>query len=98
MIVKQSVIEKFLYFILLLVVTLSVGLGLYYYQNAQHTHSILVAGCESGNEFRRENKTLWRYILDIPPEEPLTPEEQKTRDDFTKFLDETFAERDCSRI
>lgn len=68
---------------------------------AESNHQSLVRNCETGNEARTKNKQLWTYILSLPPSndgQASTPEQQRRVDDFKKFLDETFALRDCNNI
>lgn len=63
----------------------------------KNTTSIL-ASCESGNNFRASQITLWDYILAIPPQTPPSPEQDKRIADFKDFVHKTFSPRDCSVI
>lgn len=60
------------------------------------THAI-IRNCETSNEARANNKKLWDYIINLPPTQPPTSEQQKRIADFKKFIDMTFAPRDCSK-
>lgn len=65
---------------------------------AETNRSAILRGCEVSNEARAKNKQLWAYILELPTADgqPRTPEQQKRVDDFRRFINDTFAPRDCS--
>lgn len=70
---------------------------------AQNNKDALVLSCKSGNDFRVSEASLWNHILEIQPVlQNLTPEQQVQRDktvaDFKKYLQTTFATRDCNNI
>lgn len=58
----------------------------------------IITSCNSGNEFRKDNLELWQHILAIPPTTPQTDEQIRTREEFTTFINNTFAPRDCSKL
>jgi hypothetical protein len=69
----------------------------------QNSKKTLVANCELGNEFRTTEAALWNHLLSIEPvRSDYTPDQLKARDkiitEFRKYLDTTFAPRDCSNI
>ncbi len=94
----QSTVEKLLYLLLGLVITVVVVFAFNVSVRTKRNHDLLVSGCSSGNEFRVAEKKLWGYILGIPPSKPLTKAQQQQVNDFKVFLDKTFAERDCSHL
>lgn len=63
---------------------------------ADNNQDAIMRSCEVANEGRANNKALWNYLLSLPPETPLTPEQQTRVTDFQKFIDKTFAPRDCT--
>ena len=65
---------------------------------SRRNHEVLIQNCNVGNDFRRNELKLWNHILGIPPNHPLTTEEQKQVDDFKVFLNNTFQLRDCSKL
>lgn len=94
----QSTVERAAYLALLLVFVLAIAGATYNLNQNKSIREILVANCQSANEFRTDQLKLWSYILNVTPEEPPTPEEQKVRQDFTVFLNKTFELRDCSEL
>lgn len=94
----QSTVEKILYLILLLVFTVGTVIGYNALQESKRTQEVLTNNCHLGNEFRETEKSLWEYILNLPPEKPRTPKQQKRVDEFKIFLDEKFMTRDCGSI
>lgn len=69
--------------------------------NIQTNRNILIANCESGNQFRKDNRVLWEYILSIPrdPARPVqTEQEAQAIEKFKAFLNTTFAERNCADL
>lgn len=94
---------------LMLDVLLTIGFGFLSVQTftntqaTQNNSDVLVAGCESGNDFRKTEAALWNHILSIEPvRSDYTPEQQIARDktvaEFRKYLETTFAPRDCTKI
>lgn len=67
-------------------------------QTARHNREVQVNNCIVGNEFRENNRSLWDYLLALPPDHKPTPTEQKRLDDFKAFLNKTFMPRDCSKL
>jgi len=65
---------------------------------SHRNHEILIQNCNVGNDFRRNELKLWNHILGIPPNHPLSAQEQKQVSDFKVFLASTFKLRDCSNI
>lgn len=65
---------------------------------AETTQHSIVRNCETTNESRAKNREIWDYIVQISERPNLTPEQQKTRDDFIMKLNDTFAPRDCSKV
>lgn len=83
------------------------GLGVLYLNNAQQDDVInlnqrsLIANCEAGNNFREDNLVLWKYIIALPPSDnrpPRTAEDQQRIDEFERFVERTFALRDCQNL
>lgn len=64
----------------------------------EQTHNILVSNCEIGNDFRNTEKSLWNYILSLPPDNEPTADQQKKIDAFKVYLDKAFAQRDCKNL
>lgn len=64
----------------------------------ERNRDILVNNCVVGNEFRATEKSFWEYILTIPPDQPVTPQQQQRIDAFKVKLDETFAQRPCEQL
>lgn len=65
-------------------------------QRADDNKTALLRNCETANDSRRNNRLLWDYLLAIPPAQVQTPEQQQTRAEFKKFVEKTFAPRDCA--
>lgn len=65
---------------------------------AESNHITLVNSCTSGNEFRKDNLSLWTYILNIKPVQPPTDAQKKIANDFAALVNKTFAPRDCTNI
>lgn len=82
-------------------ILLTIGLAIVSYKTSELAHlaqsnrQAVLANCEVSNESRQNNRVLWDYALSLPPQQPLTPEQQKVRADFKTFVNKTFAERDC---
>lgn len=71
--------------------------------DVQRSKDTIVNNCKVGNEFRATQAALWDHILNLQSiSNDLTPEQQVQRDktlaEFRKYLDTTFAPRDCSKI
>lgn len=64
----------------------------------ESTHISVVANCQAGNNFRKDNLKLWNYVLAVPSPTPRTEQQEQTRTDFRKFVNKTFELRDCSKI
>lgn len=62
---------------------------------SQSNQQALIQNCETANDSRTKQLTLWRYVLSITPDQPRTPEQEAMVKDFTKFIQTTFAPRDC---
>lgn len=83
---------------------LTIGLGFLSIQThniaskSESTQQALIKGCESTNDARSSNKLLWHYLLDLPTPAAPTLQQQQVRDQFTQFVDKTFALRDCSAV
>jgi hypothetical protein len=82
-------------------IVLSLALAYGWQQNhslaikAETNKNAIIHNCETSNDSRKKNHVLWDYILALPPAQPLTSDQQLQRDNFSKFVDQTFAQRDC---
>jgi hypothetical protein len=60
------------------------------------------AACLRGNEARKTTRDLWGYILDQPPIQKLSPEEEAKREAlvtaFRAKLATSYADQDCSKL
>lgn len=65
---------------------------------ADSNQQAIIRSCETGNEARANNKQLWTYLLNIPTPNAPTFQQQQVRDQFSAFVDKTFAPRDCSKV
>lgn len=80
---------------------LSIALGYFAYKAsetaslAQSNKNAVIANCETANDSRRNNKALWNFVFALPPTQPPTPEQTERIERFKKFVNKTFAERDC---
>lgn len=98
-ITPQHYIERFLYLTLLSVFVIS-SISIIILMNAIHQNQQnLINICQSANELRGTEKKLWDYILQLPPQRVLTPEEKQRQDkvviEFRIYLDNAFAQRKC---
>lgn len=64
-------------------------------RQAQSNKAALIQNCETANDSRNKQLTLWGYVLALNPEQARTPEQQAAVDKFAKFVEDTFAPRDC---
>lgn len=62
---------------------------------AQSTKAAVIQNCETANDSRRNQRQLWGYVLSLTPEQPRTSEQEARVKEFSKFVDSTFAPRDC---
>lgn len=62
---------------------------------AQSNRTALIQNCETSNDSRERQRALWAYVIALPPQQPPTPEQQKRVEEFQKFVDTTFSQRDC---
>lgn len=60
-----------------------------------HNNAMRVVLCESVNTSSAINLNLWRYLLDIPPAIPRTPEQEVQRKKLIDYLDGAFATKVC---
>lgn len=51
--------------------------------------------CLASNESRAGQRQLWHHVLDLPPAQPRTAEQQQQADDFGRYVDDVFAPRKC---
>lgn len=55
--------------------------------------------CEASNKNNRTNRTLWTYVLTLPPFQQLTPQEALARDaqvaNFRTYINTQFAPQNC---
>lgn len=72
-----------------------------WYQNrslaiqAESNKDAIIRNCETSNESRKNQRDLWAYVISLTPEQPRTETQQNRTDEFQKFVDKTFAQRDC---
>lgn len=64
-------------------------------QLAQNNKDAVLLNCETANDSRSNQRTLWGYVLSLTPIQPRTTEQQARVEEFSKFVDKTFAQRDC---
>jgi hypothetical protein len=65
---------------------------------AESNQQALVRACQTSNAARANNKQLWTYLLSLPPPSIPTTQQKQVRDQFSDFIDKTFAPSDCSKI
>jgi len=63
---------------------------------ADTNQNAIIRNCETANESRKNQRELWAYVISLTPSEPRSPEQVARVDAFQKFVDKTFAPRDCS--
>lgn len=56
--------------------------------------------CTAGNQTRQASRSLWNYVLDTVDKNPQnqTPERQRQIAEFRTYMENAYADRDCSRI
>lgn len=64
-------------------------------QLAQNNRQAIVQNCETANDSRKNQRELWRYVTSLTPSQPRNAEQQARVEDFNKFVEKTFAQRDC---
>lgn len=64
-------------------------------REAQSNRQAVIANCEIANEARTKQRQLWSYVISLTPERPRTEAQQDRVVQFEKFVNETFAPRDC---
>lgn len=62
---------------------------------AQTNKAAVIQNCETANDSRTAQRQLWGYVLSLTPSQPRNAEQQARVDEFAKFVDRTFAPRDC---
>lgn len=67
-------------------------------QNANRAENAVYVSCVSGNQARATERTLWDYVLSIPPQQPQTQAQKDQITQFKAFLDTNLAQRDCSAL
>lgn len=89
---------------IILDILLTIGLGLLAVQThttankAESNSQALVASCQSVNDARANNKTLWDYLLSLPTPIAPTLQQQQVRNQFSVFLNKTFAQKNCDQL
>jgi hypothetical protein len=63
---------------------------------AETNRTALVRNCETANESRKNQRELWAYVISLTPSQPRTDEQTARVESFQKFVDKTFAPRDCN--
>jgi hypothetical protein len=95
---------RFTIFCLLVDIFLTVAVGIVL--EGQHRQDVAIfknnnsitASCEANNKFRQGDHGLWNYILSIPPQTPLTPQQVIIKSNVEKVVTKTFAPRNCSKV
>lgn len=64
-------------------------------QLAQSNKAAVIQNCETANDSRNNQRQLWGYVLSLTPQQPRTPEQDARVAEFARFVDRTFAPRDC---
>lgn len=64
-------------------------------QLAQTNKEAVIQNCETANDSRTAQRQLWGYVLSLTPQQPRSAEQQARVDEFAKFVDHTFKQRDC---
>lgn len=83
---------------------LTVGLGFISIEThgiatkSESNQAALLKSCETTNDARASNKVLWDYLLNLPTPNVPTLQQKEVRDQFSTFVDKTFAPRDCSSV
>jgi hypothetical protein len=99
---RNRTMIRLLWLTVTLDIFLSVALGVVGYENfklAQQANSLQVRiqqTCLAGNDARRGQITLWKYLLDFPPNAPRTHVEQQQIDSLRVYINKLFAPRNCS--
>lgn len=68
------------------------------HDSAAQVHASQISICQSTNTARSQNLQLWEYVLSLPPDRPLTEQQQKIRNEFRAYIQKVFAPRNCSKI
>ena len=72
---------------------------------ASRSQEYQVANCKAGNEYRKDNKDLWEYLIKLNlsnPDPQATAAQKKLQakliKKFQAKVDETYAPRDCTKV
>lgn len=85
----------------ILTLLLTIGLSVVSYKLyqitklAQSNRAAVIANCETANDSRKNQRELWRYVTSLTPIQPRSDKQEARVKDLSKFVDKTFAQRDC---
>lgn len=94
---KRAIFTKKLMGVVLAFVCLALGVEAYTINKVWANAATIRSQCESANEARKGLADIFRFIQESPSNTPLTPEQQKRRDDFFILVNKTTKQRDCSK-
>lgn len=71
--------------------------------NSNANHASIIQLCETGNDFRMQQRSLWQYLVLIsspPPNESPTARKERLAETaaFLRYVDKVFAPRNCQEI
>lgn len=64
-------------------------------KKAETNEVAIVRNCETANQSRKDQRELWGYVISLTPIEPRTEAQTNRVNQFSDFVDKTFAQRDC---
>jgi hypothetical protein len=86
-----------IFIILFVAAGTSYALSVYAVDRATSNAVTLTELCQSGNDFRTDQITLWKFIVNLN-RQPRTPAEQEAINRFYKYVQRVFKLRDCSKV
>lgn len=98
---RQGKIQKAVVLSLTIDVILSVAIGILALRaeqaatKANKAQDIAAVTCITSNQARATEKTLWDFVLNLPPNADQTPTEKKEVEQFKELLANTLAPRPC---
>lgn len=101
---KQQTVIRWLMVSIIFDVIFSVVLGYYLFRvdtvatKANAAVNAAYISCLSGNQARATERTLWDYVLGLPPNAPQTQAQKDQIVAFKGFLNTNLAARDCTLL
>jgi hypothetical protein len=92
----------FLFFLAIVIAAISYLLSTIAVNRAIKNTATISELCQSNNDFRMRQVSLWKFVLSFPPPSGETPQDKAARlrenDNFQSYVSRVFAPRNCSRI